>query len=128
MAENTSEIKEIDIYLDSALGSADEAEHLVLGVAQQMGFQESGSPGIHGLTAQEALEPGPGGCADETEQDGANGEHGQGHGHGDGAFMGQVRSSVVRLVSVRMQSVHVKDISLRQGFYEHVAEVKYFRL
>jgi serine/threonine-protein kinase RsbW len=40
MAENTSETTQVDTYLDSALTSADQAEHLVLGVAQRMGFHE----------------------------------------------------------------------------------------
>ncbi len=41
MAEQTDrETTKIDKYLDSALESADEAEHLVLGVAEEIGFPE----------------------------------------------------------------------------------------
>lgn len=54
MAENTSETKEVDTYLDSALGSADEAEHLVLGVAQQMGFHEDDLHKI-GMAVRESI-------------------------------------------------------------------------
>ena len=39
MAENT-ETKKVDTYLESVLDSADEAERLVLGVANEIGFPE----------------------------------------------------------------------------------------
>jgi len=39
MAENIESTR-VDTFLDSVLDSADEAEHLVLAVAQELGFQE----------------------------------------------------------------------------------------
>jgi serine/threonine-protein kinase RsbW len=54
MAENTSETKRVDTFLDSALTSADEAEHLVLSVAEEIGFQEDDLHKI-GMAVRESI-------------------------------------------------------------------------
>lgn len=53
MAENT-ETKEVDVLLDSALDSADDAERLVLNVAQEAGFQEDDLHKI-GMAVRESI-------------------------------------------------------------------------
>jgi serine/threonine-protein kinase RsbW len=54
MAEKTSETIRVDTFLDSALGSADEAEHLVLGVAREVGFHEDDLHKI-GMAVRESI-------------------------------------------------------------------------
>jgi serine/threonine-protein kinase RsbW len=54
MADNTSETTRVDTFLDSALGSADQAEHLVLDVAREIGFQEDDLHKI-GMAVRESI-------------------------------------------------------------------------
>lgn len=54
MADNTSETMRVDTFLDSALGSADEAEHLVLDVAREIGFPEDDLHKI-GMAVRESI-------------------------------------------------------------------------
>jgi serine/threonine-protein kinase RsbW len=54
MAENSSETIRVDTFLDSALGSADQAEHLVLDVAREVGFREDDLHKI-GMAVRESI-------------------------------------------------------------------------